>query len=231
VYPRSWGAFASSGTEQLTGFLSDLLYAAGEESHFTLRIVVDDAQALPILLETGQADAILTTLPVNTITTRLYDFSSPVFVGGTVLVVAASSRFTTVDTVGNAEIGFLRSDSLDLAVGAKTSWLLKPYDSQALAIDDVIMGRIDGILLNFMDAIYLNKSLYRSKLRILLPPVVKKSVKIATLKGKNPELIAMINERIMNLVRKGEYAELLKYWGIEHSLPTEEQKKLLGKTT
>lgn len=227
AYPRNWGTFASAGSEQLTGFISDLLYEAGQEGNISIRLVVDDVEAFPLLLRTGKADAILTSMPVDTITRRLYDFSAPIFVGGTVIVVAASSPLKSVDDVDNAEIAFLRSGPTDITVGTKVSWVLRPYGSQALAIDDVIMGKVDGLLLNFMDAIHLNKSLYRSRLRILLPPVMKKSVRLATLPGKNSEILDIMNLQVKKLVLKSEYVELLKYWGIDHPLPSEEQKNFI----
>ena len=91
------------------------------------------------------------------------------------------------------------------------------------ALDDVVSGTIDGVILNFLNANRLKRSLYRSRIRIILPPITTQALRLAVMRGKNHELIKLFDDGIRKFVKSGKYKELLDYWGIELELPLEEK--------
>jgi len=219
AYPSRWHNIPLYGTEQsVTGFSSELLYGIAKEAGVTIRLVMKEASSFSSLLESGEVDAVLTAMPVNNITEKFFDFTNPYFVSGTVLVVRATSPYKSTKEMENAEIAFDRSEGVDIVIGARPSWLLRPYDSPFHAIEDLLEGKIDGMILNFINAKRLQQSLYRSKLRILSPPLVSQNIRIAVYQGKNHELIELLNEGIRTFVESSKYTQLLEYWGIESQL-------------
>lgn len=224
AYPRSWTNIQLYGTEQsVIGFSSDLLYEIASTVNIRVRLIMADAETFPELLNTGQVDAVLTAIPVDTASMEFYEFTIPYFVSGTVVVVGANSPFTKTNDLKNAVIAYDYKEGTEVTVGAKNSWLLKPYDSVTQALEDVVAGKVDGMILNFINASRLNRSLYRAKIRLLMPPLVTQNVRLAVRRGKNHELIELFNKGVLTYVKSGQYKELLDYWGIESHLPIEEK--------
>jgi ABC-type amino acid transport substrate-binding protein len=174
-----------------------------------------DAETFPGLLESGQVDGVLTAIPVDTASEKFYEFSIPYFVSGTVVVVGAGSPYTKTDELKNAVIAYDYNEGVQVTLGSKNSWLLKPYDSVTQALDDVVTGKVDGMILNFINASRLNRSLYRAKIRLLMPPLSTQNVRLAVRLGNNHELIQLFDKGVSKYVKSGQYKELLDYWGIE----------------
>ncbi len=224
AYPRSWNNIQLYGTEQsVIGFSSDLLYEIARTVNIQVRLITADAETFPSLLESGQVDGVLTAIPVDTATQAFYEFTIPYFVSGTVVVVGANSPYTKTNDMKNAVIAYDYNEGSEITLGAKNSWLLKPYDSVTQALEDVVTGKVDGMILNFINASRLNRSLYRAKIRLLMPPLVTQNVRLAVRRGKNHELVELFNKGVLTYVKSGQYKELLEYWGIESQLPLEEK--------
>lgn len=228
AYPINWREIQLYGTEQsVIGFSSDLMFEIAKQVDIKIQLVPARVDEFPSLLESGAIDAILTAMPVTTISERFYEFSIPYFITGSVVIVGAQSRHTTSTELKNAEIGFDRTDGSEIIVGTKTTWVLRPYDSYAMGIEDVIKGKIDGMVMNYINASRISQSLYRSKIKILLPPLVIQNVRLAVRRGKNQALIQLFDEGVRKYVRSGSYKGLLKYWGIESPLPLPQDTKEL----
>jgi len=216
AYPRNWSSIPLYGAAQhLTGFSSDLLYEIAKAEKIQIRLVAADINLFPSLLKSRAVDAVLTALPVNTITKQFYDFSIPYFMSGTIVVVSSQSPYTTTQEFTHVDVAFDRSEGLDITLGARLSWALKPYESISLALEDIMKGKIDGVLLNFLNANRLNKSFYRARFKILLPPVVQQNIRLAVLRGENQEFLEFFNHQLEELIQQGTYEKLLQYWNIK----------------
>lgn len=225
AYPRSWNNIQLYGTEQsVIGFSSDLLYEIAGTVNMKIRLIMADADSFPALLEGGEVDGVLTAISVDTASKAFYDFSIPYFVSGTVVVVAANSPYTKINELKNAIIAYDYNAGAEVTLGAKNSWLLKPYDSVTMALEEVVDGKIDGMILNFINASRLTRSLFRAKIRVLMPPLSTQNVRLAVRKGKNRELIELFDKGVVTYVKSGQYKALLDYWGIESQLPLEDKR-------
>lgn len=221
AYPSTWESIQLYGAEQsVVGFSSDLIYEIADRAGIKTRLIMADPKAFPSLLDEGKVDGVITVEPSNPVNDQFYEFSDPYFVGGTVVVVAANSPYAKTDDLTHAEIAYDRGDGLDLALGVKTSWIFKPYDSTTQAIDDVVAGKVDGMVLRFIQASQLSKSLYRTRIRILMPPLIKQNIRVAVRRGKNHELVELFNKGLNNYIKSPEYKELLEYWGIDSQMTT-----------
>lgn len=219
AYPSNWNHIQLYGTEQrLIGFSSDLLYEIARTVNVPIRLVMADQDSFPSLLDSGQVDGILTALPVNVETDQFYEFSVPYFVNGTVIVVAANSTIVRSDELKGAIIGYNYNSGVESTLGIRNLGPLQSYESIAQGLDAVISGNIDGMILNYINASRLKRSFYRSKIRILSPPLSTENVRLAVRRGKNHALITLFNQGVVKYVKSGQYKELLDYWGVD-SLP------------
>lgn len=226
AYPTRWQNIPLYGTEQsVTGFSSDLVYEIAKQMDLKVQLISADQETFPAILESGAVDGVLASIPVNTVTEQYYEFSNSYFVSGSVVVVLVSSPFTSSNDLKNVEIGFDRSEGSEIIVGAKSTWLLRPYDTAPSALEDLVAGKLDGVILNFINASRLARSLYRMQVKILYPPLVTQNVRLAVRRGKNHELIERFNQGVQKYVKSGEYKELLNYWGIESQLLPENYHK------
>lgn len=222
AYPTSWESIQLYGSEQsVVGFSSDLIYGIAREAGIQTRLVRAEEASFPSLLESGKVDAVITTEQSNPVNDQFYEFSVPYFVGGIVLVVPVSSPYATSNDLKNGEIAYDRGEGLDLALGVKTSWIFRPYENTTKALDAMLQGKVDGMVLHFIRATQLAKSLYRTKIKILMPPLAMRQIRLAVRKGKNHEFIELFDRGIQRYLKSGEYKELLEYWGIDSQFPFE----------
>ena len=224
AYPSRWSNIQLYGTEQsVIGFSSDLLFEIARTVNIPIRLVMANDEKFPTLLEEGTVDGVLTSIPEDNETEQFYEFSAPYFVSGYVVVVAANSDFQHPDDVKNGILGYEFSEGVQSTRGTNNAAALKGYDSVSRGLEDVISGSIDGMILNFLNASRLKRSLYRARIRILFPPIATQALRLAVMRGTNHELITSFNEGVRKYVKSGRYKELLDYWGIETELPVEEK--------
>lgn len=224
AYPRSWNNIQLYGTEQsVIGFSADLLYEIASTVNIQVHLVMADAESFPELLESGKVDAVLTAIPVDTVSLQFYEFTIPYFVSGTVVVVGANAPYAKTSDLKNVVIAYDYNGGMEMTLGAKNSWYLRPYDSMTQGLEDVVAGKIDGMILNFINASRLHRSLYRAKIRLLMPPLVTQNVRLAVRRGRNRELVELFNKGVTTYVKSGQYKDLLNYWGIESQLSIEEK--------
>ena len=224
AYPSRWSNIQLYGTEQsVIGFSSDLMFEISQAADIQIRLVKANDVSFPSLLEEGSVDGVLTSIPEDVVTEQFYEFSVPYFVSGYVIVVAANSSFQSLDDLKNGVLGYDFSEGIQSTLGAENVAALKGYDSVTKGLDDVISGTIDGMILNFLNANRLKRSLYRSRIRAIFPPISTQALRLAVMRGKNHELIKLFDEGVKKFVKSGKYKELLEYWGIEVELPQQEK--------
>jgi glutamine transport system substrate-binding protein len=220
AYPGRWSNIQLYGTEQsVIGFSSDLLFEIARTVDIPIRLVMANDEKFPSLLEKGSVDGVLTSIPADIVTEQFYEFSAPFFVSGYVIVVAANSSFQNPDDLKDGILGYDFNEGVQSTLGTSNVAALRGYDSVTKGLDDMISGTVDGMILNFLNANRLKRSLYRSRIRVLTPSISTQALCLAVMRGKNHELITLFNEGVKRYVKSGKYKELLEYWGIEAELP------------
>ena len=219
AYPSRWSNIQLYGTEQsVIGFSSDLLFEIARTADLPIQLVMANDEKFPALLEEKKVDGVLTSIPNDIVTEQFYEFSDPYFVSGYVVVVAANSDFHNLSDLKNGIFGYDINEGVQSTLGTENPTALKSYDSVTKGLDDVISGSIDGMILNFLNANRLKRSLYRSRIRILLPSISVQALRLAVMRGVNHDLIVRFDEGVHKYVKGGRYKELLEYWGIESDL-------------
>lgn len=219
--PSTWQNIKLYGTEQnITGFTTDLLFEIAQTAGIEIQLVKIDPNLFENLLEADKIDGVLTAIPVDVVSEQFYEFATPFFITGTVVVVPSKAPFTKIDELKNVQIGYDRNEGVDIVLKARSSWLLKPYDNPSLMMEDLLAGKLDGVVMHLINALRMNKSYFASKIRILSPPLDTQNVRLAVRKGRNHELVVLFNRGVKEYIKSGKYKELLDYWGIESYVPS-----------
>lgn len=211
----SWEQLNLYGTEKnISGFTDDLLFEIAKDQKMKIRLITSSRAPLVGLLDQDGVDAVISATTPTEENSRLYLFSEPLLVLGPVLVVQQNSPYTSVPDLAGKEIGFERTDSSALMLTDSAKAIFRPYDGAAQAFEDLINGRIDGVIVNAIIAHRLASNVYQGDVRILTPPLAPIGIRLVVKKGKSEELVALFNQGLAELKKEAFYQKILLYWSL-----------------
>jgi polar amino acid transport system substrate-binding protein len=196
------------------GFSNDLLLQINVLEGVQIRTITTSDHPLTNALERKDIDAIITALPIDAVSQRLYRFSDPYFEFGLVLLTRRNSSYQTLDDLKNREIGVERSSGFAAAAQNENYYFLRTYDDTFRAVEDLVKGKIDGVVLNSILANRLISGLYKDSIHIVGAPILPVGLHLVVKKGENEELIELFNHSLSTLKESGVYQKLLDYWGL-----------------
>jgi polar amino acid transport system substrate-binding protein len=228
--PTSWeGSTFRSLEKNIEGFLDDLLLEIALVENIHIIIGQASGRQIVSLLGEDQVDGILSSLTPTPQTNKEYLFSKSCFVWGPVLVVEKDSPYSSMEDMMEKEVAFERGSSSSFEQVLRQSIFFHPYDHINQAIEDLISGKLEGVIIDSIHAYQLSQGLYANKLRIATAPLHTTALRLIVKKGKREELIDIFNEGLAKLRESGIYAKILTYWNLIDastplaSHPTEKQ--------
>lgn len=122
------------------------------------------------------------------------------------------------DCVGK-KVGTLKATLAEKILLAKTGIEVVTYDSQVTPYEDLAIGRLDAVLLDY--PIHLYYGALNENLKAVGPFVGRMEYGIAIAKN-NPKLQAEINKALRELKKNGKLREIYERWGLWNKLTAEE---------
>jgi len=202
-------------TNNVNGFVGALFAEIEKTDKISFNMPDINSLSLFDALEKKKCDAILASLDPTLAALQKYDFSDSFLDLGPVLVVPLSSKTTSVEEFQGEVVGISAFDDSIFIVQKIPSIIIKEYDNMTLALNDLVDGKVGGVLLSNLDAQALIPALYAKTLRIATPPLNQKGLRLVSLKGKNEPLIALFNSFIKKIRQDGSYQKLLHYYNID----------------
>lgn len=200
--------------KNLQGFSEDLFLEIAKNEGFKIEFVTVHSNQMLRLLKRKGVDIVLTTETVSTKDEKRYQFSDPFFTYGPVLMLRAGETLEDFKALKLKQIGFSRSVGQDLMTREDLGYVFTPYDATITAIDDLIAGRVDAVI---VDSIYGNQlavGLYSGKIKIAAPLFKIIRFRAATSQDGNKEFIALFNQGLEKLKKSDAYAKMLTYWSL-----------------
>jgi polar amino acid transport system substrate-binding protein len=211
----AWERLNLYGKEKnVTGFTSDLFLEICKEEEFKVKFTQTTRFPVVDLLADDSIDAVLSTLQPDEKNLRQYLFSDPYFVVGPVLVIRTSQTETSLQDMAGKEVAFERGYNWALKLANQTEAIFHPYSDISKAFDDLIDGRLQGIVLDSMVAFHIINMRYKGKLRLAGPLIDEMGIRLVVKKGKNEELIHQFNHGLLHLKKNGLYLKILRYWDL-----------------
>lgn len=201
-------------TKEIVGFDVDLMKEIAKAAGFDVEFKNTAWDGIFAGLAAGKYDAVMSSVTITEERKKEMDFSKPYINAGQVLIVRQETEgVKTLEdmkgrTVG-AQIGTTGSFEVEKVEGVE----LKTYDEIGLAFEDLINGRIDGVVADTPVAanFALQNPSYKGKLKIVGEPFTEEYYGIAVKKG-NRELLDMINRGLDEVLNTPTYDALVTKW-------------------
>lgn len=200
--------------KEIVGFDIDLMKAIAEAAGFEVEIKNTAWDGIFAGLANDSYDAVISSVTITDERKATMDFSEPYINAGQVLIVQASTQGVTkiADLKGKAlgaQIGTTGAMEIQKVQGVT----LKTYDELGLAIEDLVNGRIAGVVADTpiaADFVLQNKN-YKGKLKIVGEPFTQEFYGIAVKKG-NKKVLDLINAGLAKVKESGKIKELENKW-------------------
>jgi len=201
-------------SKQIVGYDIDFLKAVAKEAGLTVEIKNTAWDGIFAGLDSGQYDAIISSVTITKERQAKYDFTEPYTSIGQILVVPKTDKTAKViaDLKGKkvgAQIGTTGAMEIKKVAGVE----LKTYDEIGLAFEDMVAGRISGVVCDEPVAAHfaLQKKEYRDKFKIVGKSFTKEAYGIVVKKG-NKDLVALLNKGIKAVKAKKLDAKIHTKW-------------------
>ncbi|MBN2443167.1 MAG: basic amino acid ABC transporter substrate-binding protein [Spirochaetales bacterium] len=207
--------FIDQNTKEIIGFDIDFMREIAKKGGFEVEFQDTAWDGIFAGLANNTYDAVISSVTITEERKKTMDFSDPYINAGQVLIVASGEPGSVkiiADLKGRAvgaQIGTTGAFEIE-KVGDVS---LMEYDELGLAIEDLVNGRIAGVVADTPIAAdyVLQNSSYKGKLKIVGEPFTEEFYGIAVKKG-NTELLKKINKGISAVYGTSIYAKMEDQW-------------------
>jgi len=204
--------FMDSG-KNIVGYSIDYMTAAGKEAGFTPVFKNTAWDGIFAGLAAGKYDAICSSVSITEERKKSMDFSEPYFQVHQALIVRKDSNVTGLDDLKGKKVGAQIGTTGYFALKKNKGVIPKSYDEVGLAMEDLNVGRIDGVVCD--DPVAANYAMIKYKDTLKIAAVLEtgevENYGIAVKKG-NTKVLDLINKGIRAVKAKGIDKELKKKW-------------------
>ncbi|MCP5469020.1 MAG: transporter substrate-binding domain-containing protein [Chlamydiales bacterium] len=201
-------------TANVTAFSTALVQEIAKEEKEPLEIHNVGWDQLFEGLGAREYAGVFSSLPPNMENKDKFSFSDPFLFLGPVLVVRQKSEDHSLIDLEKSIVGINQFDDTILILQKYPSIMVELYSNMAVGLEDLAKGKIDGLLINNLEAHALVPHLYPGVLKIATPPLNDKGLRLLTIKGENEKLIQHFNRGLRKLRAKSCYKALREKFSV-----------------
>jgi polar amino acid transport system substrate-binding protein len=190
--------------KKVVGYDIDFLNAAAKEAGITVEFKNTAWDGIFAGLDSGQYDAIISSVTITKERQAKYDFTDAYTSIGQILVVPKTDKTSkTISDLKGKKVGSQIGTTGSMEVKKVASVESKTYDEIGLAFEDMAAGRISGVVCDEPVAAHfaLKKKEYNDKFKIVGKAFTKEGYGIVVKKG-NKDLVALLNKGIKSVKAK-----------------------------
>jgi polar amino acid transport system substrate-binding protein len=211
----NWSGFPLVGAEaDLHAFAEEVVLAASQESNLRIQFVPADPNTLLEDVEDEKFDAIFTFLIPDSFNQYRYQFSDPLYLMGSVLVVR--NELTHVNDLSGMDgklVGVEANSPALLDLARYPSIIVLTYDNIHQALNDVAYDKIDGVIMDSWNAHVYAQGIYAGKIRVATHPFTNDGLRLLTMNDpEHKEFMKRFDDGLERIKASGKYHELLKKW-------------------
>jgi polar amino acid transport system substrate-binding protein len=205
--------------KNVLGFSDDLLLTIAKRKKIHIQLISAPPGDLLETLDANNAVGILSSLTPDSVLQESYLFSDPYYNLGAVLIVDINSPIKSLADMSGKYLGLPRGSTVLFSISDKPQMQVAAYDNIVTALDDITRNRIDGVILNQLNAYNFTTGYYKNKLKVVTSPLTSEGLRLITHRSPQYEnLITLFNEGLAELKADGTYAELLKKWDLHNPI-------------
>lgn len=229
---RDYAVFRSNSIEginlqgkesSIQGFTDDLLFEIARTKGIRIKITTLDHGKTGDLLDMTGAEGVVGVVDATLQNRKQYIISDPFFTFGPVVVMRMRDNYKNPASLKDKVVGFDRAYAGLVQNREDLSFILKPYDQMTYAMEDLVNGKIDAVILDSIRAYLLVGSFYANKLKVASAPLIVTDFCLIVKDGKHDELVSIFNEGLRQLKAQGTYQKMLDYWGLVDPLYNSER--------
>lgn len=198
----------------LTGFDIDLINAIAADQGFTVEIQNTAWDGIFAGLEAGQYDAIISSVTVTEERKAAMDFSDPYFNANQAIVVLAEDTAIAGEADLQGKTVGVQIETTGAIAVRELGIEPKQYDSPDLALQDMVNGNIDAVVVDTpVAANYaLQAPQFEGKLKIVGELQTNETYALAVRKGDPEGVLPLFNAGLANIRASGEYDAIYEKW-------------------
>lgn len=200
--------------KEIIGFDVDLIRAVAKAGGFEVKITNTAWDGIFAGLKNGDYDAVISSVTITDERKKEFDFSTPYINAGQVLIVKSHvAGVTTLADLKGKSVGAQIGTTGAMEIQKVDGVTLKTYDELGLAIEDLVNGKIDGVVADTPIAadFALQNDAYSGKLKIVGEAFTDEYYGIVVKKG-NTDLLKKINAGLKKVLDAGTDEELKDKW-------------------
>lgn len=215
VVKEQWNDEGIHGKEQnIAGFSDDLLKLIGEEVGMQISLVNKSTPlAIDRLLKREVEAMVSTTLPQEETENR-FDFTDPILYTGLVLVTPAESQVRSLGQLGNLRVGIEREKEIRFKVDEFPDVILISYDEMRQAVDDLVKGKLEALLMRVFPAQEYAQGFYRGSVRVNSPVLTDHGIRLIVLDSDHTTFVERFNRGLSQVRSDGRYDQLVRKWSL-----------------
>lgn len=200
----------------VNGFVEELLLEISRYSGLEFEKIEANWDSLLDDLEKGKYDVAICALPRYIFNLDHYDFSMNILDAGPVLILPASVKAASLDTLSGKVVGYQTNDSL-LLLQKNPGIIPRNYNQISDLLNAIVSGEIEGGLLDQVVATSYVRDLYSGKLTIMGRPLTNLGIHFIVDKGKEAYVMSTLKKSFDHLKKKGKVSLLLQKWNLEQA--------------
>ncbi|MFQ3621517.1 MAG: basic amino acid ABC transporter substrate-binding protein, partial [Spirochaetales bacterium] len=200
--------------KEIVGFDIDLMKAIAEAAGFEVEIKNTAWDGIFAGLANDSYDAVISSVTITDERKQTMDFSDPYINAGQVLIVQAKTeKVSQLSDLKGKAVGAQIGTTGAMEIQKVSGVTLKTYDELGLAIEDLVNGRIAGVVADTPIAAdyVLQNNNYKGKLKIVGEPFTEEYYGIAVKKG-NTKVLDLINTGLRKVKESGKLKALEDKW-------------------
>ncbi|MBC7458968.1 MAG: amino acid ABC transporter substrate-binding protein, partial [Bdellovibrionaceae bacterium] len=232
--PLRWAADTESGAPYvfydvkslaMTGYEYDLVQAIAKKINREPTFVQNAWDGLILGLNNNLYDIALNGIEITEDRKKSVYFSEPYYATYmNIITKQGDTRFKKLSDLPGFKIGTLGGALSERILRAEEGVYVVVYESEALAHQDLLLGRTDAIFLDAPIAKYYSEVDKRFQ---VVPTAIGSMTYGIAISKKNPELLKSVNKALSELVDSGELKSIYEKWGLWNSATA----SLFGDTT
>jgi polar amino acid transport system substrate-binding protein len=222
-----WGGDAEGGApyllpnpknpREIIGFEVDLMDAVGKRLNRKSVFVQNQWDGLIPGLQRGNYDLAVNGIEITDDRRQQVNFSIPYYACGEQLSVrAGDNSINSLADLKGKVVGTLKAslaqrilERANLEQGGRIQ--IRSYENQNNAYDDLALGRLQAVLMDWPIAVYYSKP--NPKMKFVAGSIERMEYGIAARK-EDAELLKQVNDALLALIKSGELRRIYEKWGI-----------------
>jgi His/Glu/Gln/Arg/opine family amino acid ABC transporter permease subunit len=217
-----WGGDAEGGApyllpnpknpREIIGFEIDLMNAVGKQLNRKSVFVQNQWDGLIPGLQRGNYDLAVNGIEITDDRKQQVNFSIPYYACGEQLSVrVGENSINSLADLKGKVVGTLKASLAQRILEREGGIEVRSYENQNNAYDDLALGRLQAVLMDWPIAVYYSKP--NPKLKFAGGSIERMEYGVAVRK-EDTELLKQVNDALLALIKSGELRGIYEKWGI-----------------